>query len=71
MFFDVRVVSQFAAAVVPPLLVMELISLWIWYLDTTAIYAIAAVALLQIGAAITILNGLKQKWNGVPFAFAV
>jgi hypothetical protein len=71
MFFDVRVVSRFAAAVVPPLLVMELISLWIWYLDTTAIYAIAAVALLQIGAAITILNGLKQKWNGVPFAFAV
>jgi len=69
MFFDVGVISRFAAAVIPPLFVTELLSLWIWYLDTTAIYAIIAVALLQIGAAVTIIKGLKQKWRGVPFAF--
>ena len=70
MFFDIGVISRFAAAVIPPLLVMELLSLGIWYLDTTAINAIIAVALLQIGAAVIILKGLKQKWRGVPFAFA-
>jgi hypothetical protein len=71
MFFDIGVISRFAAAVIPPLLVMELLSLWIWYLDATALYAIMAVALLQIGVAVTILKGLKQKWRGVPFAFAL
>ena len=68
MFFDVGVISRFAAAVIPPLFVTELLSLWIWYLDTTAIYAIIAVALLQIGAAVTIIKGLTQKRRGVPFA---
>ena len=71
MFFDIRIISRFAAAVTPPLLVIELLSLWIWYLDAAAIYAIIAVALLQIGAAVTMLKGLKQRWRGVPFAFAL
>ena len=71
MFFDIGVISRFAAAVIPPLLVMELLSMWIWYLDATAICAIIAVSLLQIGAAVIILKGLKQKWRGVPFAFAL
>jgi len=71
MFFDVGVISRFAVTVIPSLFVMELLSLWIWYLETTAIYAIIAVAFLQIGAAVMILKGLHQKWRGVPFAFAL
>jgi hypothetical protein len=71
MFFDVRVIGRFATAVIPPLLVIELLSLWIWHLNTTAIYAISAVALLQIGTAVTILKGLKQKWKDAYFTFAL
>jgi hypothetical protein len=71
MFFDIGVIIRFAIAVIPPLLVVELLSMWIWILDTTAIYATIAVAFLQIGAAVTILKGLKQKWRGVPFSFAL
>jgi len=71
MFFNVGVISRFAAAVIPPLLVMELSSLRIWYLDSTTIFTIITVALLQIGAAVKILKGLKQKWEGVHFTFAL
>jgi hypothetical protein len=71
MFFDVGVILRFAVSVIPPLLVTELLSLWIWYLDNTATYGISAVAIIQLGAAIPILKGLKRRWRGVPFAFVI
>jgi hypothetical protein len=71
MFFDAKVISKFAAAVVPPLLVVESASLWIQVIGTPVVYTIAAVSLVQVAASILMLRGVRGKWRRVSFAFAV
>jgi hypothetical protein len=71
MFFDAKVISKFAAAVVPPLLVVESASLWIQVIGAPVVYAIAAVSLFQAAASIVMLRGVREKWRGASFAFAV
>ena len=71
MFFDAKVIYKFAAAVVPPLLVVESASLWIQVMGAPAVYVIAAVSLVQVAASILLLRGVRGRWRGVSFAFAV
>jgi hypothetical protein len=71
LFFDARVIIKFAAGVIPPLLVLELISLWIWYFDFAAIQLLLVVSTVQIIAAIFLLKGLKERWIGMPFSFDI
>jgi hypothetical protein len=71
MFFDAKVISKFAAAVVPPLLVVESASLWIQVIGAPVVYTIAAVSLVQVAASILMLRGVRGKWRRVSFAFAV
>jgi hypothetical protein len=71
LFFDARVIIKFAVGVVPPLLVLELISLWIWYLGSAAIQLLLVVSIVQILTAYLLLKGLKERWIGIPFSFAV
>ncbi len=71
MFFDAKVIGKFAAAVVPPLLVVESASLWIQIIGGPVVYAIVGVSLVQAAASIVMLRGVREKWRGVSFAFAI
>jgi hypothetical protein len=71
MFFDAKVISKFAAAVVPPLMVIEIASLWIQIIDGPVVYAIVVVSLVQTAASIMMLRGVREKWKGVSFSFTI
>jgi len=71
MFFDVKVITKFAAAVVPPLLIVESASLWIQTLGSPVVYAIVAISLVQAAASILMLKGARGRWRGASFAFAI
>jgi hypothetical protein len=71
MFFDAKVIGKFAVAVAPPLLVVESASLWIQIIGGPVVYAIVAVSLVQAAASIMMLRGVREKWRGASFAFAI
>lgn len=71
MFFDAKVIGKFAAAVAPPLLVVESASLWIQIIGGPVVYVIAAVSIVQVAASIIMLRGVRERWRGASFAFAI
>jgi hypothetical protein len=71
MFFDARVLAKFSAAVVPPLTAIEMASLLMGSGVFPAVGLMATASLLQIAFSIPILRGLRSRWKGKGFSFAV
>jgi hypothetical protein len=71
MFFDARVLAKFSAAVVPPLTAIEMAALLMGSEALPAVVLTVAASLLQIALSIPILRGLRGRWKGKGFSFAV
>jgi len=71
MFFDARVLAKFSAAVVPPLTAIEMASLLMGSGAFPAASLTVAVSLIQIALSAPILRGLRGRWEGRGFSFAV
>ncbi|MCW3992523.1 MAG: hypothetical protein NWE79_07420, partial [Candidatus Bathyarchaeota archaeon] len=71
MFFDARVLTKFSAAVVPPLMAIELASMFMGIVTTPAVYITVASSFIQILLSIPIFRGVKGMWNERTFSYAV
>jgi hypothetical protein len=71
MFFDARVLVRFSVAVVPPLTAIEAASLLMGSGAFPAVGLAVAVSLIQLALSIPVIRGMREKWEGKPFSFAV
>ena len=71
MFFDVTVLTRFSAAVVPPLTVIELASMFLGSVTFPAVCAVIIVSLIQLTLAVPVYGSLRQKWEREPFSYAM
>lgn len=71
MFFDARVLTKFSAAVVPPLMAIELASIFMGIVTTISVYVTVVSSLIQILLSILIFRGVKGKWMEKTFSYAV
>jgi hypothetical protein len=71
MFFDARVLAKFSTAVAPLLTAIEMASLLMGIGVFPAVGLMVAVSLIQIALSAPIIRGLKGRWEGRTFSFAV
>ncbi|UCD45273.1 MAG: hypothetical protein JSV27_01880 [Candidatus Bathyarchaeota archaeon] len=71
MFFDAGVLTKFSAAVVPPLMAVELASMFMGIVTIPTVYVTVASSLIQILLSILIFKGVKGMWNERTFSYAV
>ena len=67
MLFDPKVLGRFAAAIVPPLIVVELASFWIRTNPYPAMAVLAALSGVLLLASRILLAGIKPRWSRSPF----
>jgi len=69
MFFDARVILKFCAAVVPPMIVVEVAALLtpVWPVQATQV--VVAVSLLLLLASAPLLRRMEHRWVVAPFSF--
>ncbi len=70
MFFDVKVLTKFSAAVVPPLIIIEMASLLMRGGTFPSFSLTVSVSLIQIALSFPIFRGTKGRWEKTPFSFA-
>lgn len=71
MFFDVTVLTRFSAAVVPPLTVIELASMFMGSVTFPAVCVVIVVSLIQLALAVPVYRSLRQKWERKLFSYAM
>ncbi|HUS79291.1 MAG TPA: hypothetical protein VM050_11610 [Patescibacteria group bacterium] len=69
MFFDVRVLIKFSAAVVPLLTMIEVASLWILGASPQATAAIGAAIALELALSVQFIRGINGRWGKASFTF--
>jgi hypothetical protein len=67
MLFDAKVLGRFAAAIVPPLIVVELASFWLRTDPYPAMGVLAALSAALLLASRYLLAGIKPRWSRSPF----
>ncbi len=70
MFFDAKVLTKFSAAVVPPLIIIEMASLLMGGGTFPSVSLTVSVSLIQIALSFPIFRGTKGRWEKTPFSFA-
>jgi hypothetical protein len=67
MLFDAKVLGRFAAAIVPPLIIVELASFWLRTAFWPASAVLVALSACLLLASRSLLAGIKPRWNRSPF----
>jgi len=67
MLFDARVLGRFAAAIVPPLIIVELASFWLRSNPLAASVVLSALSVCLLLASRSLLAGIKPRWGRSPF----
>jgi hypothetical protein len=70
LFFDVKVISKFALFVVPPLVAIEVGSMYMG-VSVTMLGVVVASSLFEVVASVPIFKRIKGRWNKAPFAFTI
>jgi hypothetical protein len=70
LFFDVKVISKFALFVVPPLVVIEVGSMYIGS-GLATLWVIVAVSLMEAALSVPIFGRIRGRWEKAPFAFTI
>ena len=70
MLFDYRVLGKFFGAIVPPLILIMVLSFWIKTAPVISIALLVVVALGMLGASVLIFRSVVARWKGEHFAFA-
>ncbi len=67
MLFDARVLGRFAAAIVPPLIIVELASFWLRSSPLAASVVLGALSVCLLLASRALLAGIRPRWGRSPF----
>jgi hypothetical protein len=67
MLFDAAVLGRFAAAIVPPLVIVELASFWLWTAFWPASAVLVALSVALLVASRLLLAGIRPRWARSPF----
>lgn len=70
LFFDVKVISKFALFVVPPLVVIEVGSMYMGS-GLAVLGVIVAVSLMEAALSVPIFGRVRGRWEKAPFAFTI
>ena len=70
LFFDVKVISKFALFVVPPLVVIEVGSMYMGS-GLVTLGVIVAVSLMEAALSVPIFGRIRDRWEKAPFAFTI
>jgi hypothetical protein len=70
MFFDVKVISKFALFVVPPLVAIEVGSMYVGY-GPAVFGVIILISLMEAILSVPIFGRVRSKWEKTSFAFTI
>jgi hypothetical protein len=70
MLFDYRVQSKFFGAIVPPLIIVMVLSFWISEAPTISMALLAVESLAMLGASWFVFRSVVTRWKKEHFAFA-
>jgi hypothetical protein len=70
MLFDYRVLGKFFGAIVPPLIIVMVLSFWIKTAPVISIVLLVVEALGMIGASVIVFRSVVTRWKKEHFAFA-